>query len=165
MIFGTDGTSELGRLQAFQQSVENTKQVGDPSKMVYIHSWKDALEKFPFLAFEDNSSRGGSEKNDFQAIFNGNAGWVDSTKAMQVIKGRCDDLGVQFMAGDQGTVVKTIWDEARNNVIGVETQDGCQHLAHKVISAAGSYSDTLMDFKGQLESVCSVTYSTSRFIS
>ncbi len=89
----------------------------------------------------------------FRGIYNGNAGWVKSADAMVVLAAECRRLGVRFASGAAGTVVGFVRAADGQTVTGVRTQDGREWRADKVVVAAGAYSDTLLDFRGQLEAV------------
>ncbi|RBR24435.1 uncharacterized protein FIESC28_02925 [Fusarium coffeatum] len=149
-LFCTDGTTEQGRVQAFDQSVENTKQSGDASQMVELTSWEETVAMFPFLG---NGKVGDNDtsKELFRAIFNKNAGWIDSVKAMELIGKECEGFGHVFHSGDQGTVVKILRDGSTGQVTGVQARDGTMYEADIVILAMGAYSDTLLDYERQLE--------------
>ncbi|KAI1419213.1 FAD-dependent oxidoreductase [Xylaria sp. FL1777] len=151
-VFGTDGTEELGRVQAFDDSVQNTKSIGDPSKMVELQDLQSTIDKFPCFGYGRESN---VSQPEFRAIFNQNAGWVDPMKAMQVIKAQCESLGVSFITGKAGTVVSLLRDHA-GNVKGVCSEDGTETLGDRIILAVGPYSDTLLDFEGQLEATAYV---------
>jgi len=73
-----------------------------------------------------------------------------------VIKRECEGLGVQFASGLSGTVEKLLRAKDEKTVIGVQSKDGTKWYADKVIIAAGSYCDTLLDFEGQLEATAYV---------
>jgi sarcosine oxidase/L-pipecolate oxidase len=150
-IFCTDGTTELGRVQAFDKSVENTKKFGDASDMIEMGDWDDTLAKFPFLDY-DKSESSNIDKSSFRAVFNRNAGWVDPVIAMQRVRDYCKHHGVRFSAGDRGTIVNLIRDK-ESRVTGVEAKDGTKYTAGRVILAMGAYSDTLLDYESQLEAV------------
>lgn len=56
---------------------------------------------FPVLASVPEHA---NAKALFEAIYNGNAGWVKSIDAMGIIKRECERLGVRFASGPSGTV-------------------------------------------------------------
>jgi sarcosine oxidase/L-pipecolate oxidase len=149
-IWGTDGSQEYGRECNFHDCVNNTKKYGDSSRIIDLPDWHATKKMFPALSSVSNHSE---PKSSFQAIFNGNAGWVKSMDAMLVIKRECERLGVEFVSGLSGTVDKLIRSEVDQTVAGVVTVDGTEWYADKIILAAGAYCDTLLDFKGQLKAV------------
>ncbi|EME80877.1 uncharacterized protein MYCFIDRAFT_46458 [Pseudocercospora fijiensis CIRAD86] len=152
-IWGTDGTTELGRVQAYDRSCQNTKLHGDSSKVIELPDWSTAVEKFPFLGYD---RRHHERKQDFRAIFNKNAGWVDSVEAMRVLYRECCKLGVNFVHGKPGTVVSLKRREPSTAVCGVEAEDGTIWYADKIVLTVGAYSDTLLDFKSQLQATAYV---------
>ncbi|KXT18125.1 hypothetical protein AC579_4547 [Pseudocercospora musae] len=152
-IWGTDGTTELGRAQAYDRSYENTKAHGDPSKIVELPDWQTAVQKFPFLGYDQ---RHVEHKQNFRGIFNENAGWVDSIEAMEVLYRECCRLGVQFVHGKYGTVVSLERRAPSSEACGAKTEDGTIWYADKIILTAGAYCDTLLDFKGQLQATAYV---------
>jgi sarcosine oxidase / L-pipecolate oxidase len=156
-LFGTDGTSELGRLKAFHDSIKNTKLHGDSSRLVEFLDWETTVEHFPFLTYGQEATPE-NDKTGFQAIFNGNAGWVDPIKAMELIKHRCERLGVKFLTGAAGTVTELIREGGNAHVIGVRTADDHTAFADITILSLGSYSGTLLDFELQLESVSAISF-------
>ncbi|KAF2189006.1 FAD-dependent oxidoreductase [Zopfia rhizophila CBS 207.26] len=152
-IWGTDGSEELGRNRNFYKCFENTKDHGDPSRIVDLPDWQATIAMFPVLASVPEHAE---TKSSFKAIYNGNAGWVKPMDAMWVIKRECERLGVEFVSGVSGTVDKFLRAEDGQTVTGVVTAEGTNWYADKIILAAGSYCDTLLDFEGQLEAVAYV---------
>lgn len=149
-IFATDGTEELGRKSNFHKCVQNTRNYGDASAMVSIPNWDAAVAKCPVLGTD---ARHRMRKETFQGIYNSNAGWVNSTEAMAIIFRECQRRGVKFVAGPAGTAVELLRAVDGKTIIGALTEDGTEWLADKTILAAGAYSDTLLDFEGQLQAV------------
>ncbi|RAL07117.1 NAD(P)/FAD-dependent oxidoreductase [Aspergillus homomorphus CBS 101889] len=80
------------------------------------------------------------------------AGWVHARHALLAAITEAQRLGVKFITGDpQGAVVRLLFAfSSSGDVIGAETADGQQHLAHRVILAAGANADRFLDFKKQL---------------
>lgn len=149
-IFGSDGSKELGRDNAFHKAYENTRIYGDASRIVDLPDWGTAVTKFPVLGSDPSHSEG---KSLFKGIYNGNAGWVRPVEAMTVIMRECEKMGVEFAAGRSGTVKELLRADDGKIVTGVRTFDDTKWYADKIILAAGSYCDTLLDFKGQLQAV------------
>jgi len=118
--------------------------------MESLQNWDAVIAKFPVLA---SSSDHNVNKVGFEAIYNANAGWVKPIEAMTVIKDDCERMGVNFASGPRGTVAEIVRSGDGKTVTGVRTEDDKIWSSDKVILAAGSYSDTLLDFKGQLEAV------------
>jgi sarcosine oxidase / L-pipecolate oxidase len=115
-----------------------------------LPDWNTAITKFPVLASSPNHSE---NKALFKGLYNGNAGWVKPMEAMAVTKLECEKLGVQFVSGLNGTAEELLRADDGKTVIGIRTRDGTEWHADKVIIAAGSYCDTLLDFEGQLQAV------------
>ncbi|KAM3425923.1 hypothetical protein NHJ13734_009804 [Beauveria thailandica] len=88
----------------------------------------------------------------FRGIYNRNAGWVESTHAMVILKRECER--VEFIAGESGTVTSFVRDpNDLKTVIGVCTANRTTWHAKKVCVCVGAYSETLLDFQGQLHAV------------
>lgn len=118
--------------------------------MVHLESWDAAITKFPILGSDPRHAK---DKAGFQAVYNENAGWVEPLGAMRALERECKRLGVKFTSGVGGTVVELLQDQDGKSVMGVRTRDGRNWIADKTIIAAGCYSDTLLDFKNQLQAV------------
>lgn len=123
---------------------------GDASGIIELPDWKATVDKIPLLGSDPSHS---DDKAEFRAIYNSNAGWVDPNAAMLVIARECQRLGVEFISGPAGTVTKLLTAEDGKKVCGVITEAGYEMRADKIILAAGAYSNTLLDFKGQLQAV------------
>jgi len=116
-----------------------------------LKDWNAAITKCPLLA---STGGHGTGKEGFTGIFNGNAGWVKPIDAMILIAKECERMGVRFVGGEAGLVEELLRAEDGKRVIGVRAKDGSTYYADKIVLAVGSYSDTLLDFKGQLHAVC-----------
>lgn len=127
----------------------NTKLHGDFTKVIDLPNWDAAAERFPFLA---SDRRHAENKTGFKAIYNSNAGWVEPVQTMELLHRECVKLGVVFVHGDAGTAVSMETDPS-GEVIGVKTADETTWHADKIVLAVGAYSDTLLDFKSQLQAV------------
>ncbi|EAW14926.1 NAD(P)/FAD-dependent oxidoreductase [Aspergillus clavatus NRRL 1] len=164
-IYGTDGSQDQDREKTFTTAVSNTRALGDPSKIIELPDWQAAFELYPALGYAHDRRRaqvgeyaGGQPvpspdgKPTFRGIYNGNAGWVESTNAMLILKRECERLGVEFVAGESGTVVEFLHgaDKTHPRIVGVRTENNTTWYADKIIVAAGAYSETLLDFKNQL---------------
>jgi sarcosine oxidase/L-pipecolate oxidase len=158
-IFGTDGEATCDHALDFDKAYANTRKFGDPSQIVDLPTWDSVVASFPVLAQASHNE----SKAEFRGIFNGNAGWVKPMDAMTVLKRECESFGVKFESGVNGTVVELLRADDGNTVIGVKTEDGKEWMAEKIILAIGSYSDSLLDFEGQLVAVSSRTTPSSVF--
>lgn len=76
------------------------------------------------------------------------AGWVHARKALESAASAAASLGVHFISGAAGHVVKLLVKD--NGVEGVETKCGKLHRADKVILCAGANAASLLDTQGQL---------------
>ncbi|KAG9666341.1 hypothetical protein KCU99_g9782, partial [Aureobasidium melanogenum] len=160
-IYGTDSSQDQDREKTWTNAVSNTHRLGDPSKIVQLPNWEAAFELYPALEYAHGHRRlqpgeykdaADPKKPSFKGIYNGNAGWVESTEAMQIVKRECERLGVEFVAGESGTAISFLRDPKDNSkVTGVRTENGTDWKADKVIVSVGAYSETLLDFKGQLQ--------------
>ena len=149
-IFGTDGEVSGNRAVNFDKAYSNTRNFGNPSQIIDFPNWDAVVSAFPVLAHPSHSDG----KAGFRGLFNGNAGWVKSMEAMAIVKRECESLGVKFETGVHGTVVELLRRGSESEIVtGVKTEDGKEWAAEKVVLAAGSYSDTLLDFEGQLIAV------------
>ncbi|EPQ50556.1 Clavaminate synthase-like protein [Gloeophyllum trabeum ATCC 11539] len=69
---------------------------------------------------------------------------------MEVLGEHCARLGVKFISGSSGIMKSLIRSPQTNEVIGVLAEDGTQHFADIVILSTGAWSESLLDFEGQL---------------
>lgn len=173
-LYGTDGSLDEERAKTFDTAVANTRSLGDPSHIIDLPDWQHMFDLYPAMGYahhrrqrqqgrypttKDNESTPAAEKaNDppatFRGIYNRNAGWVESTHAMTILKRECTRLGVEFIAGESGTVTGFVRDpNNRRTVTGVHTANKTIWHAGKVIVSVGAYSETLLDFKNQLHAV------------
>lgn len=99
----------------------------------------------------------GHARDGFRGMFDGNAGWVDSARALEIVGMECQKAGVKFIGGLQGTV-KSILRSQAGSVTGVLTENGSVFKADKIVLCVGAYSESLIDMEGQ---VTAVAYSTT----
>lgn len=165
-LYGTDGSLDQDRAKTHDIAVSNTRSLGDPSQIVDLPDWEHMFKLYPAMGYghdrrqrqqgEYESTQAGKPNAPatFRGIYNSNAGWVDSIDAMLVLKRECERLGVEFIAGESGTVTGFVWDPNDvKTVIGVRTANRTIWQAKKVIVSVGAYSETLLDFKNQLHAV------------
>lgn len=165
-LYGTDGSVDQDRAKTFDTAVSNTRSLGDPSQIVDLPDWEHMFKLYPAMGHDHHrrqrqQGRYGSTQADepdapatFRGIYNSNAGWVESINAMLVLKRECERLGVEFIAGESGTVTGFVRDPNNpKTVIGVSTANRTIWHAKKVIVSVGAYSETLLDFKNQLHAV------------
>lgn len=104
----------------------------------------------------------------WKAIYSEDGGWLEAAKAINSIGQVLKEKGVTFGFGRcaeptfcftsllfltlpirAGTFKKPLFDEDGATTIGIETVDGTQYFADKVVLAAGAWSPTLVDLEGQ----------------
>ncbi|KDQ51628.1 hypothetical protein JAAARDRAFT_163427 [Jaapia argillacea MUCL 33604] len=125
----------------FETALQQTKLVGDISQVEYLPDENAIKIKCPLIS---------GDLNGWSGIFNGNAGWVEAKRSMEVLVEECSRLGVRFISGPAGTMKSLLRGEHDNEVLGVVAQDGTEHLADLVILATGAWSESLLNFEGQL---------------
>jgi len=77
------------------------------------------------------------------------AGWAHARKALGSAACEAERLGVHFVTGSpKGSVTKLLYKSG--DIIGAETADGKEHIAHRTILCAGANAEQLFDFKDQL---------------
>lgn len=132
--------------------MQNTLDYGNATRLKALSSWDETVNQVPILGSVPGHAKG---KENFKAIYNGNAGWVRSTEAMMLMKRECESMGVRFANGPSGTAIALL--RAPNGrVYGVKTADNTVWKADKTVLAAGSYCETLLDFEGQLQATAYV---------
>ncbi|KAH8820717.1 fructosyl amine:oxygen oxidoreductase-like protein [Xylogone sp. PMI_703] len=108
--------------------------------------WLDTPEKFRatmpkgVLTGDFPGWKGGYKKDG--------AGWVFARGAMTSAFKESQRLGVKFITGTKGDVVKLL--EENGDVVGAETAGGVKHLADTTILATGAAAPKLLDLKDQL---------------
>lgn len=165
-LYGTDGSLDQDRAKTFDTAVSNTRSLGDSSKITELQDWESMFRLYPAMRYDHErrqrqqgqyeSAQDGKRDGPaaFRGIYNSNAGWVNSVDAMLILKRECERLGVEFIAGESGTVTAFVRDpNDPKTVVGVRTANQTIWQAKKVIVAVGAYSETLLDFKGQLHAV------------
>ena len=84
-------------------------------------------------------------------VWNPTAGWAAAGKALERMAGAAQQNGVKYVTGEtRGYVRELILDEITQECKGVVTADGTKHEADVVILAAGAWTPSLLDMKGQL---------------
>ncbi|EIN14058.1 FAD dependent oxidoreductase [Punctularia strigosozonata HHB-11173 SS5] len=129
----------------FNKSVENTIRYGDPSRLVRLRTVEEIKAKVPILS---------GDMTGWTGVYNGNAGWCDSSLALRLVQQACVELGVNFVHGPAGTA-KGLSRRSDGTVDGVTTQDGIIHRASKIVLSLGAWSESFLDepalnFGGQL---------------
>jgi len=127
--------------ERFERGLENTRQYGDGSQIEYLTDENAIKAKCSLLT---------GDLKGWSGIFNGNAGWVEAKRSMEVLGEYCVQHGVKFISGPSGVMAEFIRDPQTNAVIGVQAEDGTQHHADRIILSAGAWSESLLDFEGQV---------------
>jgi hypothetical protein len=70
---------------------------------------------------------------------------------------------VKFATSMNGTAMELFKGDDGSIVIGVKTEDGKEWLVKKIILDTGSYSDSFLDFEGQLVAACACTINPFHF--
>ncbi|KAJ5143541.1 FAD dependent oxidoreductase [Penicillium bovifimosum] len=84
-------------------------------------------------------------------VWNPTAGWAAAGTAVERMAGAAQEMGVKYSFGQsKGRVQQLILDNVSGECHGVVTADGERHKAELVILAAGAWTPSLLDVKGQL---------------
>ena len=105
----------------------------------WLDSEEEILAKMPLL---DRSQIKG-----WKAVFSEDGGWLAAAKAINAIGEYLLKAGVKFGFGGAGSFKQPLL--AEGICIGVETVDGTQYRADKVVLAAGAWSSALVDLHEQ----------------
>lgn len=76
------------------------------------------------------------------------SGWCHASKALRSAYIESSKLGVKFIMGRSGQVSHLLYDS--NRVRGVKTFDSIEYYSDLIVLSAGSYSNEIFDFRGQL---------------
>jgi sarcosine oxidase / L-pipecolate oxidase len=140
-LFAT--SREPSESTTFRKSIENTKRYGDASRLEELGSREAIRAKVPLLT---------GDLDGWTAVWNGNAGWVEASHAMKLLRDACAEKGVEFLHGAPGALKALLRDDA-GRVLGVTSEDGSELRADATVLCLGAWSDSLLDFEGQLASV------------
>ncbi|TFK52788.1 DAO-domain-containing protein [Heliocybe sulcata] len=125
----------------FEVGLENTRRYGDGTQIEYLADDTAIKAKCGLIT---------GDLKGWTGVFNGNAGWVEAKRSMEVLGAYCSEHGVKFISGPSGVMKELIRDPQTNAVLGVQAEDGSQHLAKCIVVATGAWSESLLDFEGQL---------------
>ncbi|KAL2859423.1 FAD dependent oxidoreductase [Aspergillus pseudodeflectus] len=106
-----------------------------------LDSEDELLKKLPHFTRE--------QVKGWKGLFCGDGGWLAAAKAINAIGLFLKEQGVQFGFGGAGTFKQPLFAADGTTCIGVETVDGTQYHADKVVLAAGAWSSTLVDLEDQ----------------
>jgi sarcosine oxidase / L-pipecolate oxidase len=127
----------------FKRAIENTIRYGDASRLERLDSREAIRQRVPLLS---------GDMAGWSAYWNGNAGWVDSSEAMRLLRDACAEAGVRFVHGSSGTLSELVRDGS-GKVVGILAEDKSEFRADATILALGAWSDVHLDFEGQIASV------------
>ncbi|KAF2445074.1 fructosyl peptide oxidase [Karstenula rhodostoma CBS 690.94] len=109
------------------------------------HEWLETedqiLEKAPQLERE--------KIKGWKAISSEDGGWLAAAKAIRAIGLYLKEQDVNFGFGGAGSFKKPLFANDGVTCVGVETADGTQYYADKVVIAAGAWSSVLVDLEDQ----------------
>ncbi|KAJ5222508.1 uncharacterized protein N7469_008748 [Penicillium citrinum] len=115
--------------------------VGLEKTNFFLDSEDELLQKLP--QFTKDQVKG------WKGLLCGDGGWLAAAKAINAVGQYLKDQGVNFGFGRAGTFKKPLFATDNVTCIGVETVDGTQYHADKVVLAAGAWSSTLVDLDDQ----------------
>ncbi|KAF5007909.1 hypothetical protein FDECE_5824 [Fusarium decemcellulare] len=107
----------------------------------WLDSEDDILAKLPWFTKE--------HVQGWKGLLTTDGGWLAAAKAINSIGQFLKSQGVQFGFGGAGTFKKPLFAADGSTCNGVETVDGTQYHADKVILAAGAWTPTLIDLEDQ----------------
>ncbi|KAJ5892303.1 uncharacterized protein N7473_008531 [Penicillium subrubescens] len=107
----------------------------------WLDSEEEILEKAPHFTRE--------QIKGWKGVFCGDGGWLAAAKAINAIGEFLRQEGVNFGFGGAGTFKRPLFGADGFTCVGVETTDGTQYFADKIVLAAGAWSPTLIDLEGQ----------------
>ncbi|EIM19208.1 FAD dependent oxidoreductase [Wallemia mellicola CBS 633.66] len=126
---------------------EVLKQTDLKDKIKLIDTPEEILKYTPQLqqAYDNGTIK------DWIGMWNSNNGWC---MAHDAVRSACDEaqlLGVEFISGENGTVID-IYKDGQGAV--VKCKDGSVHHADYAILCAGAWADTLIDLEGRCTARC-----------
>lgn len=127
--------SDLGR------TFKDVGKYGDDSKVRFLADGDAVKEACNISAATDVSSLSG--------WIDGNNGWANAAGGLKVVAEEARKLGVRFESGPRATMRELLRNED-GVAYGVVAKDGTEWKADKVLLATGGWSDSLLDFEGQL---------------
>lgn len=80
---------------------------------------------------------------DFTGYHNRQAGWADAAKAVRQLRDDCIEVGVSFLCGHAGTVVRLETD-TNHTIKAVRTLDGTKLAGDHFVLAAGAWTSSLV---------------------
>ncbi|KAF2645002.1 fructosyl peptide oxidase [Massarina eburnea CBS 473.64] len=133
-------SSEQG-LESLRKEYQQQLDAGLEESTEWLDSEDEILEKIPLL--ERENIRG------WKAIYSSDGGWLAAAKAINAIGHELKKQGVKFGVGGAGSFKQPLFDQDGLTCIGVETLDGTQYHADKIVLAAGAWTSVLVDLEDQ----------------
>ncbi|KAL2867716.1 NAD(P)/FAD-dependent oxidoreductase [Aspergillus lucknowensis] len=115
--------------------------VGLEKTNFWLESEEEILAKLPQFTRE--------QVKGWKGLFCGDGGWLAAAKAINAVGVFLKSQGVNFGFGGAGTFKRPLFAADGTTCVGVETSDGTQYYADKVVLAAGAWSSTLVDLEDQ----------------
>ncbi|KAJ4176862.1 hypothetical protein NW755_014186 [Fusarium falciforme] len=107
----------------------------------WLESEDELLAKMPWFTKE--------HVKGWKGLFTTDGGWLAAAKAINAIGRFLKSQGVQFGFGGAGTFKQPLFAAHGSTCIGVETVDGTQYYADRIILAAGTWTPSLVDVEDQ----------------
>lgn len=139
-LFETD-TSQFNSASDLGKTFVDIGKWGDASLVRYLADGAAVKEACNLQPETDTSSLSG--------WIDGSNGWADAAAGLKIVAEEARKLGVKFADGPRATMEELLRNK-KGEVVGVQAQDGTEWKADKVVLATGGWSDSLLDFEGQL---------------
>ncbi|KAJ3522737.1 hypothetical protein NM208_g12732 [Fusarium decemcellulare] len=140
MVDCSSSKEGIENLKRKHQSLLNAG-AGFDKTNTWLDSEDEILAKLPWFTKE--------HVQGWKGLLTTDGGWLAAAKAINSIGQFLKSQGVQFGFGGAGTFKKPLFAADGSTCIGVETVDGTQYHADKVILAAGAWTPTLIDLEDQ----------------
>ncbi|KAF1959735.1 fructosyl peptide oxidase [Byssothecium circinans] len=136
-----DCASSEGELESLKEEYQKLLDAGLKETTEWLYNEEEILKKIPLL--ERDRIRG------WQAIYSSDGGWLAAAKAINAIGIYLKEQGVNFGVGRSGSFKRPLFAPDGSTCIGVETIDGTNYRADKIVLAAGAWSSVLVDLEDQ----------------
>ncbi|KAF4464509.1 FAD dependent oxidoreductase [Fusarium albosuccineum] len=140
MVDCSSSKEGIENLKTKHQSLLNAG-AGFDKTNTWLDSEDEILAKLPWFTKE--------HVQGWKGLLTTDGGWLAAAKAINSIGQFLKSKGVQFGFGGAGTFKKPLFAADGLTCNGVETVDGTQYHADKVILAAGAWTPTLIDLEDQ----------------
>ncbi|OKL57399.1 hypothetical protein UA08_07325 [Talaromyces atroroseus] len=108
---------------------------------IWLDNEAEIVAKMPAFAQE--------QVKGWKGVHSLDGGWLAAAKAINGIGEFLRDQRVNFRFGRAGTFARPLLSEDGRTCVGVQTVDGTDYYADKVVLATGAWSPTLVDLEGQ----------------